>query len=85
MQSFSYRGASRHSLPGEILVLHPDEVHDGHAGSASGFRYRMLYLTPALVQEVLGASRCRFSRAASPATRAWRPPPTRCSLAWTTG
>ncbi|KIU54358.1 AraC family transcriptional regulator [Pseudomonas putida] len=60
VQSFSYRGASRHSLPGEILVLHPDEVHDGHAGSASGFRYRMLYLTPALVQEVLGGQPLPF-------------------------
>lgn len=53
VQSFSYRGASRHSLPGEIMVLHPDEAHDGHAGCASGFRYRMLYITPALVQQIL--------------------------------
>lgn len=35
------------------MVLHPDEVHDGHAGSESGFHYRMLYVPPALVQQVL--------------------------------
>lgn len=53
VQSFRYRGANRSSLPGETVVLHPDEVHDGHAGSSAGFRYKMLYITPALVQEVL--------------------------------
>lgn len=27
VQSFQYRRAQRHSLPGTILVLHPDELH----------------------------------------------------------
>lgn len=53
VQSFRYRGEARNSLPGSIMVLHPDEEHDGHAGSESGFRYRMLYVTPELAQEVL--------------------------------
>lgn len=53
VQSFRYKGAGRHSLPGEIMVLHPDEIHDGHAGSSSGFQYQMLYISPALVQQVL--------------------------------
>lgn len=53
VQSFRYRGENRNSLPGETLVLHPDEEHDGHAGSDSGFRYRMLYITPELAQQVL--------------------------------
>lgn len=60
VQSFSYRGASRNSLPGETLVLHPDEEHDGHAGSAGGFRYRMLYVTPAMVQEILNGKPLPF-------------------------
>lgn len=42
VQSFSYRGARTNSLPGETMILHPDEVHDGRAGAADGFRYRML-------------------------------------------
>jgi AraC-like DNA-binding protein len=41
-------------MPGNILVLHPDEVHDGHAGTEAGFRYRMLYIEPRLVQDALG-------------------------------
>ena len=28
VQSFHYRRGLRHSLPGGVLVLHPDEAHD---------------------------------------------------------
>jgi AraC-like DNA-binding protein len=53
MQTFRYRGEKRVSLPGQIIVLHPDEVHDGGAGAADGLRYRMLYLEPALLSRCL--------------------------------
>ena len=49
VQAFRYRGALRRSLPGQIIVLHPDEVHDGGAATEAGLRYRMLYLEPSLV------------------------------------
>lgn len=55
VQSFHYRGSRADSRPGDVIVLHPDEVHDGHAGAADGFRYRMLYVQPRLIQEALGA------------------------------
>jgi AraC-like DNA-binding protein len=32
-------------------VLHPDEVHDGRAGTEEGFGYRILYVEPALIFE----------------------------------
>lgn len=54
VQSFTYRGARRYSLPGEMVVLHPDEVHDGGAGGDDAFRYRVLYLEPSLLQQILG-------------------------------
>jgi AraC-like DNA-binding protein len=54
VQTFRYRGEPRHCLPGEWHVLHPDELHDGAAGTAEGFAYRIFYLDPALVQEALG-------------------------------
>jgi AraC-like DNA-binding protein len=57
VQSFDYRGSRADSLAGHAIVLHPDEVHDGRAGTEIGFRYRMLYLEPRLVQEALGYSR----------------------------
>jgi AraC-like DNA-binding protein len=50
MQAFRYRGAERTSTAGKTLVIHPDESHDGHAGEATGFAYRMLYIDPALIR-----------------------------------
>lgn len=46
VQTFSYRRTSHFSMPGNVIVLHPDEVHDGGAGTDEGLRYRMLYLPP---------------------------------------
>jgi AraC-like DNA-binding protein len=53
VQAFTYRGEARASLPGQVVVLHPDEPHDGHAGTADGFRYRQLYIEPALIAEAV--------------------------------
>lgn len=48
-QSFHYRGSLRTSVGGQVMVLHPDETHDGHAGVEEGFGYRMLYVDPGLI------------------------------------
>ena len=53
VQTFRYRGETRASRPGEIIVLHPDEIHDGGAGTEEGLRYRMLYLEPSLLRRCL--------------------------------
>jgi AraC-like DNA-binding protein len=58
VQSFRYRGASEHSVPGQVFVLHPDETHDGHAGTSTGFRYRIAYIEPGVIRDALGAARC---------------------------
>jgi len=60
VQSFQYRGGQRHSVPGATIVLHPDEVHDGEAGTDAGFRYRMVYIEPALIQQILGGQALPF-------------------------
>jgi AraC-like DNA-binding protein len=60
VQSFNYRRALRHSLPGQTMILHPDEPHDGQAGTGEGFRYRMLYVDPALLQAMLGGRALPF-------------------------
>ena len=57
VQSFDYRGQTMHSRRGQAIVLHPDETHDGRAGTDAGFRYRMAYIEPRLVQEALGRQR----------------------------
>jgi AraC-like DNA-binding protein len=53
VQSFDYRGARADSSPGNAIILHPDEVHDGRAGADHGFRYRMAYIEPRLVMAAL--------------------------------
>lgn len=52
-QAFDYRGAARVSGPGEVFVLHPDEPHDGRAGSEAGFGYRQVYVAPARIAEAV--------------------------------
>ena len=53
VQAFDYRGSSQISTPGQVVVLHPDEVHDGHAATEEGFGYRQLYVDPALIFDVI--------------------------------
>lgn len=60
VQAFRYRGENRACRPGEVYVLHPDELHDGHAGTEDGFGYRILYLDPLLVQRALGGRALPF-------------------------
>jgi AraC-like DNA-binding protein len=60
VQSFHYRGSTCNSLPGGTMVLHPDEPHDGQAGTGEGFRYRMMYVDPALFQQALGGKPLPF-------------------------
>lgn len=48
-QGFRYRGTGRVSHAGQIMVLHPDEMHDGRSEAAEGFVYHMVYIEPALV------------------------------------
>ncbi len=53
VQTFSYRGSLRFSMPGQIIVLHPDELHDGAAGTETGLQYRMTYIPPEKIHAAL--------------------------------
>ncbi|WP_417481402.1 helix-turn-helix domain-containing protein [Maricaulis sp.] len=53
VQCFNYRGGARQSLPGELVVLHPDELHDGHAGTDDGFTYRAITIQPGALGSIL--------------------------------
>jgi AraC-like DNA-binding protein len=66
VQTFHYRGARRCSLPGDVMVLHPDEIHDGGAGSHEGLVYRMLYLEPALLRRALARDNAALPFVAGP-------------------
>jgi AraC-like DNA-binding protein len=55
VQVFDYGGSGWTSTPGQVVVLHPDEVHDGRAGSGEGFGYRIIYLEPSHLSDALRA------------------------------
>jgi len=56
LQSFVYRGSRADSCASNLIIIHPDEVHDGRAGAAAGYRYRMAYVEPRLIRAALGRS-----------------------------
>src|SRR5918996_3168780 len=53
IQVFDYRGSVHASTPGQVVVLYPDEVHDGRAGTDEGFGYRIVYVEPSLLTDAL--------------------------------
>src|SRR5438876_1543462 len=55
VQTFDYRGKVESSRPGQVLVLHPDEAHDGRAGAEGGFGYRIVYIEPACIADAVRA------------------------------
>ena len=57
VQGFDYRGKREISLPGQVVVLHPDELHDGFPATSAGFGYRQLYVEPALIFDAVHALR----------------------------
>jgi AraC-like DNA-binding protein len=60
VQSFGYRGTTLHSEAGCAFVIHPDEQHDGRAGTDEGYGYRIIYIAPRLIAEALGARALPF-------------------------
>jgi AraC-like DNA-binding protein len=53
VEAFAYRGAMHYAPAGSIAVVHPGEVHTGHAGVPEGWSYRMLYPPVAFVQAAI--------------------------------
>ncbi len=52
-QVFDYRGSVHVSTPGQVVVLYPDEAHDGRAGTQEGFGYRIVYVEPSRLAEAV--------------------------------
>lgn len=55
IQAFGYRGAVERSLPGQVFLLHPDELHDGRAEGPGLFGYRQIYVSPDRIASALPA------------------------------
>jgi len=46
VQQFNCRRARHNSVPGQVFLVEPGELHDGDAPTPDGFTYHMLYLDP---------------------------------------
>jgi AraC-like DNA-binding protein len=57
-QAFRCRGATRVSTAGLVMAFNPDDPHDGHAGSPTGFTYRMVHIDPGQVRDALAEAGC---------------------------
>ena len=54
VERFRYLGAEHLAPPDSIVLMNPDELHTGRAESEDGWRYRMIYVDPELVEDVSG-------------------------------
>ncbi|MEE1926517.1 AraC family transcriptional regulator [Pseudomonas sp. 148P] len=50
VQQFNCRKQLHSSTAGQVFVLEPGELHDGHAPTPGGFTYSMLYLDPQWIE-----------------------------------
>lgn len=84
VQRFWCRGATRDSSTGHVIAIAPGESHDGESGSAGGYAYHMVYVSPDRVRRaledahgraaefVLSAPLIADAALASRVDRAWR-------------
>jgi AraC-like DNA-binding protein len=67
VQTFNCRGTTQTSVPGDVILLNPDQAHDGLPGQAGGYGYCMLYVEaevlPGILQRAAGIQGSRHFRA----------------------
>jgi len=54
VQRFWCRGTTHDSVPGDVVVIPPGEVHDGQSGTTGGYTYRMFYVSESVLHDVVG-------------------------------
>ncbi|GLQ95159.1 AraC family transcriptional regulator [Dyella acidisoli] len=54
VERFRYRGADHLAPPDSLVLMNPDELHTGRAETEGGWRYRMVYIEQAAVDEITG-------------------------------
>lgn len=52
-QRFTCRGAAHTSATGMVMAFNPDDPHDGQTAVEFGFTYRIMYIGPDVVRDVL--------------------------------
>jgi len=71
-ERFRYAGADHLASAGSLVLMNPEALHTGRAETEDGWRYRMIYLDRAALEEITGESGWWFADAV-------RPDPTRAS------
>jgi len=61
VERFRYQRADLLAAPGSIILMNPDELHAGRGECPQGWGYRMLYLEPAALEEIVGEAGWLFS------------------------
>jgi AraC-like DNA-binding protein len=57
VQDFYCRGTRQRSTQGRVILIEPEQMHDGQAGGPGGFAYTMLYLPPGWLRAGLADTR----------------------------
>lgn len=60
-QRFRYRGTSYIAPTNSLIMMNPDELHTGESACERGWRYRMIYLQPAMLEQLSGERGWWFS------------------------
>jgi AraC-like DNA-binding protein len=55
VQQFYHKGTTYTAPQGTILTINPEEVHDGRTATPYGYQYRMAYIQPKMIAEILTA------------------------------
>ncbi|MBF6023218.1 AraC family transcriptional regulator [Lysobacter niastensis] len=62
-ERFRYRGSEHVAPPDSLVLMNPDALHTGRAETEGGWRYRMAYIDPDVVEAVTGESGWWFDAA----------------------
>lgn len=55
-QDFRCRGRQHRSMPGTVLLLNPEDVHDGNPGTRAPLKYVILYIHPGEINALISSS-----------------------------
>jgi AraC-like DNA-binding protein len=60
VERFRYAGSDHLAPAGSLVLMNPDVLHTGRAETKGGWRYRMIYIDRAVLEEVSGQSSVWF-------------------------
>ena len=63
VERFRYRGGEHLTAADSLVLMNADELHTGRAETAQGWRYRMVYVEPDVVEAITGDRGWHFAQA----------------------